>query len=226
MVSGIKVDITIRDNNTGAYLRLPVIPPTIGYQEGERQADTKKILNLGDIDFLNGAALDVMEWQSFFPARYDPGYCAHSNLKQPTEYKEIFKAWKDEGTSLQVICPAAGINTEMYLKVFSWELKGFEGDIYYYVSFKQVKKIRPRQITVQVDATTQTITAVNKATPESRPPIPATPTPKTYTVKSGDTLTLIAKKLGVSSWRTIYESNKTVIGTNPNTIYPGQVLTV
>ena len=226
MVKGIKVDLTIRDNNTGAYLRIPVVPPTIPYVEGEKLSDGKKILNLGDVDFLNGVALDAMEWQSFFPARYDPGYCAHSNLKEPTAYKDIFKAWKDEGTSLQIICPAAGINTEMYLKSFPWELKGFEGDIYYYVAFRQLKKIRPKQIAVQVNAATKTIAAATTQTPEARPPVPAKPQPKTYTVKRGDSLSLIAKKLGITSWRTLYDANKSVIGANPNRIYPGQVLTV
>jgi LysM repeat protein len=226
MLKGIKVDLTLRDNSTGAYLRIPVVPATIPYMEGERLSDAKKILNLGDVDFLNGVALDAMEWQSFFPARYDPGYCAYSNLLQPTAYKDRFRAWKDAGTSLQVICPAAGINVEMYLKSFNWELKGFEGDIHYYAAFRQNKNIRPKQIAVQVDQVTLSISAADKKTPESRSPIPEKPTPKTYTVKSGDSLSLIAKRLGVSSWRPLYEANKSVIGADPNKIYPGQVLSV
>ena len=48
---------------------------------------------------------------------------------------------------------------------------------------------------------------------------------KTYTVKSGDTLSGIGSKYGVS-WKKIYEANKSVIGNNPNRIYPGQTLTI
>jgi murein DD-endopeptidase MepM/ murein hydrolase activator NlpD len=47
----------------------------------------------------------------------------------------------------------------------------------------------------------------------------------TYIVKSGDTLSSIAKKLGISNWRTLYEQNKSVIGSNYNLIRPGQKLT-
>ena len=45
-----------------------------------------------------------------------------------------------------------------------------------------------------------------------------------YTVRKGDTLSGIAKKLGIPNWRTLYEQNKAVIGSNPNLIRPGQKL--
>lgn len=47
---------------------------------------------------------------------------------------------------------------------------------------------------------------------------------RTYTVQKGDTLSGIAKKLGISNWNTLYNNNKDVIGSNPNLIKPGQVL--
>ena len=46
-----------------------------------------------------------------------------------------------------------------------------------------------------------------------------------YTVKSGDTLSGIASRYGVT-WQSIYENNKDVIGDNPNLIYPGQKLVI
>ena len=58
--------------------------------------------------------------------------------------------------------------------------------------------------------------------------IPATsPTPgSNYTVQSGDTLSSIAQRAYGNSnqWQVIYDANKQVIGSNPNLIYPGQVL--
>jgi len=50
------------------------------------------------------------------------------------------------------------------------------------------------------------------------------PSGNSYTVASGDTLSNIAQKLGVSSWQTLYNENTSVIGSNPNLIFPGQVL--
>ena len=45
-----------------------------------------------------------------------------------------------------------------------------------------------------------------------------------YTVVAGDTLSGIAQKEGVSDWHTLYQDNKSVVGSNPNLIFPGQVL--
>lgn len=45
---------------------------------------------------------------------------------------------------------------------------------------------------------------------------------KTYVVKVGDTLSGIAG----SNWKAVFETNKGVIGSNPNLIFPGQTLKV
>lgn len=45
-----------------------------------------------------------------------------------------------------------------------------------------------------------------------------------YTVASGDTLSKIAAKLGVTNWETLYQLNRSTVGSNPNLIFPGQVL--
>jgi LysM repeat protein len=45
-----------------------------------------------------------------------------------------------------------------------------------------------------------------------------------YTVAAGDTLSKIAAKEGVSSWHALYQENESVVGSNPNLIFPGEVL--
>jgi LysM repeat protein len=46
----------------------------------------------------------------------------------------------------------------------------------------------------------------------------------TYTVKSGDTLSRIAGRQGLGSWRSLYDANPSI--KNPNLIFPGQRLAV
>lgn len=54
---------------------------------------------------------------------------------------------------------------------------------------------------------------------------PTQPTYQTYTVRPGDNLSKIAQKYG-TTWQKIYNDNKSVIGSNPNLIRPGQVLVI
>jgi len=51
---------------------------------------------------------------------------------------------------------------------------------------------------------------------------------RTYTVRSGDSLSKIAKALmgDAKKWRQLYEANKDVVGSNPDLIKPGQVLKI
>jgi len=217
----VKVDLMLRDNTTGAYLQIPVVPAAIPYNDGEAMYDSARILNLGNVDFFSGVDLDGFTLDSFFPGRYDAGYCATSSLKKPVEYRNQFGTWKDTGASLQVICPAAGINKTMTLRTFTWELTGFEGDIYYRAEFREHKTVVPKLLTLGADAK-----PVDKLIPADRQAVAKQPTPASYTVKKGDTLYHIAKGLGMASWNTLYEKNKGVIGVNPSKIIPGQVLAV
>ena len=73
----------------------------------------------------------------------------------------------------------------------------------------------------------------NASAPPAPVPIPATNTGggsggTTYTVKKGDNLWTLAKKFygNGAQYTKIYEANRGVIGSNPNLIYPGQVLTI
>jgi murein DD-endopeptidase MepM/ murein hydrolase activator NlpD len=70
------------------------------------------------------------------------------------------------------------------------------------------------------------------ATPPKTPTKPSTPSAPAaaadkYTVVSGDTLAKIAVAKKVSGgWQALYAANKSVVGSNPNLIYPGQKLTI
>lgn len=216
---GIAVEITIKDNETGKSLTIPVLPTTgeIAYDDGDQKPITVDILDLGSVDIPAGVELDGIGWESLFPARHDPSYCAvgPALLKKPLDYRNQFSTWKDNGTSVQVIIAAFGVNKTMYLQSFKPKLRGAEGDIYYSVYFKELKKLTPNK--VRSDGTVATgKTAANRPAPT------ATPKADTYTVVAGDTLTIIGKKVP-KPWREIYDDNVAVIGPNPNIIYPGQV---
>lgn len=164
----VPVEITIKDNETGDYLEIPVIPEKVSYKDGDAKYDAFTVVNLGEVAFPSGVALDGLSWSSFFPGRYDAGYCRKIELLKPTQYRNILSTWKDKGTPLQVIIPAFDINKTMTVKSFTWDGQGFEGDLFYQVEFQEHKKVEPKE--VEVGGTVQD---PNTTTPADRPTAPA-----------------------------------------------------
>lgn len=222
---GKKVEIVIRDHKTGQYLYVPVIPQRIQYSDGAAINDTVRILEVGNVDFSNGVELDTLYWASFFPGRYDPSYVQGPWL-DPTYYKNLIKSWKDNGAALQLIIPAAGISKKMTVDLFTREYRGFEGDLYYNIRFKEAKTVSPKKIKVSQSTQTAVVkVSAKKKEPKDRTPPPVKPKPKIYTIKSGDYLIKIAKAHKISNWRRdLYEPNKPPLGSNPGLIHPGQKL--
>ncbi|WP_225822200.1 transglycosylase family protein [Streptomyces naphthomycinicus] len=71
-------------------------------------------------------------------------------------------------------------------------------------------------------------TAPTRSAPATTPQRPAAPTGRSasrgdYTVREGDTLSVIAARHG-TTWQRIYSANKAVIGDDPDLIVPGQRL--
>ncbi|WP_225802951.1 transglycosylase SLT domain-containing protein [Streptomyces sp. NK15101] len=64
--------------------------------------------------------------------------------------------------------------------------------------------------------------------PQAAPKAPAAPAAAhTYTVVSGDSLSLIAHKKGIQGgWKSLYRANKSTVGDNPSLIHPGLELTI
>ncbi|WP_030212519.1 LysM peptidoglycan-binding domain-containing protein [Streptomyces bikiniensis] len=55
----------------------------------------------------------------------------------------------------------------------------------------------------------------------------AAETTRTYTVVSGDSLSLIAHKKGIQGgWKSLYRANQSAVGDNPSLIHPGLELTI
>lgn len=216
-----EIDITIKDLTTGDYYVVPVLPETIPYELGDKEADTVNILGVGEVDFLRGKQLDGFTLDSFFPAEYDPSYCSTSDLLTPLEYRDLFNDWKNDAAPLQIIIPAAGVNMPMTLRSFRPTVQGAQGDIRYTATFRQHKTVRPKKIAVG-----STTAPSKKEGAADRPKAPAKAKAKTYKVKAGDSLTKIAKSQGIKNWRDLYNKNKKVIGSNPNKISVGMVLTL
>lgn len=203
-------------DNHAEKFQLPVNPSVFNVQVGSKN-ETVNVVDLGDVNLLGGEALAGIELSSFFPAQYAP-YCAYRNIPDPYSAVKILEQWRKSKKPLRLIITETDINLLCTIESFEYGEQGGPRDVYYTLSLKEYRYINIGQV---VDQPT-TVLGVSETRPDTKPK------PKTYTVKSGDNLSLISKRVygDSSKWRQIYEANKSVIGSNPNLIKPGQQLVI
>lgn len=204
----------------GDRVRIPVLPAE--YTVTSEQANTiVTVCNLGEVNLLGKRKLRSISFSSFFPCNYDEGYCdCHSD--KPQKMVERIEKMKRAG-KVKLTITGTGINMYVTIESFEWGENDGTGDMNYTLTMKEYRTVSIPSSTL-VKESPAAPAAAETATREA--PVAETAT-QSYTVKSGDTLSGIARKLtGSTSWQAIYEQNKSVIGSNPNLIKPGQVLTI
>lgn len=201
-------------------IQLPVLPESFQVENGSNN-DTVNVAGLGEIVIMQSRPALKFSFSSFFPAATFPGIQV-SKITKPLTLVEKINTWKASTTPVHFICTAIGIDLYCTIESFKYEEDGGDPGTYQYsITFKEYREISTRQVTVNVKTTVASVTKT-----ETR--VDSTSTPKTYTVVKGDCLWNIAKKFygSGSKYTVIYNANKSVIGSNPNLIYPGQVLTI
>lgn len=201
-------------------VRIPVLPAE--YTVTSEQANTTvTVCNLGEVNLLGKQKLRSISFSSFFPQYYDEGYCDYRSDK-PQKMVERIEKMKRAG-KVKLTITGAGINMYVTIESFEWGENDGTGDISYTLTMKEYRIVNIPSSVLTKESPAAPVTA-DTATRET--PAVETAT-QSYTVKSGDTLSGIARKLtGSTSWQAIYEQNKSVIGSNPNRIKAGQVLTI
>lgn len=210
----------------GSRLHFPVNPEKITCRTGNRIL-TFDVITLGEISLPRGRVPIRFSFEGFFPGEARKDDSMVKSWRSPKELVSILSAWRNEGTKLRLLVTETPINYDVYFDgdgSFQHEWRGGHGDCWYNLRFVEAREM-VLLTENEVRPSTTRVTGSSAAGLLSRP---APPTPKTYTVKSGDTLYAIAKKtLGDGGlWREIYNNNVDVIGKDPNLIRPGQVLRI
>lgn len=211
----------------GSRIHFPINPEKITCNTGNKIL-TFDVISLGEISLPRGRVPTRFSFEGFFPGearRNDPMV---KSWRSPKELAGILSLWRNEGIKLRLLVTETPINHDVYFDgdgSFQHEWRGGHGDCWYNLRFVEAREMVLLTETEVRPATTMVASSSSSAAGLSRP---APPTPKTYTVKSGDTLWAIAKQtLGDGGrWREIYNNNVDVIGKDPNLIRPGQVLRI
>lgn len=201
----------------GDSLRIPVLPESYSMKTSQGNV-TVNINGLGDINLLGKRGLSELSFGSFFPMGYDASYC-DCRSPVPRECVERLEKMKQGGT-VKVLFTGIFVLTAT-IESFEWGESDATGDIYFTLEFKEY-----RHLSIPVSSLSQSAGVLSESS-VMRSGEPDVASANTYTVMTGDCLSSIARKLtGSADWHALYEQNKELIGSNPNLIYAGQVLTI
>lgn len=200
-------------------IRLPVLPEKFSVKNGSNNQSVD-LTGLGEVTIMQSRPALQFSFSSFFPAHSFPGMKSFIAVP-PILYIRMIERWKKSRVPIHFICTGMFINLYCTIESFNYSESGGDVGTYSYdITLKEYQEVSLKTVSVSsaLIATVQdTVTRVDSAS-----------TPKTYTVKKGDCLYNIAKSLygDGSKYNSIYAANKSIIGSNPNLIKPGQVLKI
>ncbi|MFG6368151.1 MAG: LysM peptidoglycan-binding domain-containing protein [Lachnospiraceae bacterium] len=216
----IKYQMWLTYNAEKEKIQFPVLPESFKTKNGSKN-DSVNIVGLGEIVIMQSRPALQFSFSSFFPVTKFPGLQV-SRITKPLSLIQKINSWKAGKKPVHFIVTACGIDLYCTIEDFSYSEEGGDPGTYQYnIMLKEYRKITIRQVNMDM---INGLATIEKG--ETR--IDNTIQPKTYTIVSGDCLWNIAKKFygNGSKYTEIYNANKSVIGGNPNLIYPGQVLTI
>lgn len=192
-------------------ITLPINPEELTCTT-DTDSQTENVVNLGEVNILKGQKLQEFTIESF--------------CKRKDSRILWLKEHQQKSHPLRFVCKELGKNILVAIESIELTNKAGEEDwVYYSIDFKQWKDYTPRTFVLEEKST-------NNATTQPKKKRSSEAKKKAsngiYTVKTGDCLYSIAKKLcgNGAKWTELYNLNKGVVGKNPNLIYSGQKLKI
>lgn len=212
---------------------LPVPPEKITTKVNGNNK-TVTLINDGEINILKKAGLTDIDFTVEIPQSKYPYAVYKDGFKEAGYFFDIFENLKNSLKPFQfIVCrrmPSGRKLLSTNIKVSLEDYKitesaknGFDFEVQ--LKLKQYRDYGTKQINVQL-ASGKPRASVEPKRETNNSPAPSSA--QSYTVKSGDCLCAIARRLYGDDKRyiDIYNANKSIIGGNPNLIMPGQKLTI
>ena len=200
----------------GSRIHFPINPEKIICQT-QAKIITFEVISLGEVSLPRGRVPTRFSWDGILPGELHKDAMKAKDWQAPKDILGMLSTWRNNGEKLKLLVTETVINHDVYIDSLGHTWSGGYGDAQYSITLVEAREMLVR---------TETETAAKPAIQEQ---VRATPQPpKTYTVKSGDSLWAISKKVlgNGSKWQDLYAANKSTIGNDPNKIYAGQILRI
>lgn len=212
------------------YIDGVLLPVTPGKLQLKINNANKKItlINEGEVNLLKSPSLTDIEFDVLLPNQNYPFANYVEGYQPASYYMQKFKDLKKDKKSFQFIVtrPSHLFNTNITVALENYTIKedakNYGTDQLVSIKLKEYKDFETTVIKVNKDKK-----VAKKTKQRSEEGSPKKNKSQTYTVKKGDSLWGIAKAHygDGSKYTKIYNANKDKIN-NPNSIYPGQKLTI
>lgn len=203
--------IILKNTVTGQDLTMPVTPKSYPMAAG-RAVERLDMAQTGQIALPGLKSLFSEVLEVMLPAQLYP-FCTAGAVADPNYYLELLTAWSNAGEVCRYIVVGAGVNAPVLLGPIEHQERDGTNDVYATIPLYEYRYLED----VQVETTQNS----SRPTEESNLKVTA----GSYTVVKGDSLWAICKKFygdGSLAYKLATANNIS----NPNLIYPGQVLTL
>ncbi len=211
---------------------LPVAPPKLTVKINNANK-TVTLINEGEINILKMAGLTDIEFECRIPQEQYPFAVYKSGFKGADYFLDCFESLKTGKVPFQfIVCRRRPTGKRLFdtnIKVAMEDYKITEDakdgfDVLVKIKLKQWRDYGTKTVNITNDMEKPKASVE----PQREVGVTAPTETQTYTVVKGDCLWNIAKRFygNGSKYSTIYNASRSVIGGNPNLIYPGQVLTI
>lgn len=216
-------------NNQQESFQLPINPSSIEMSDGNK-GQTYDVAALGEINVIKNPKLTTYRFSSIFPSPNSRGYTEGDKINDPiigtpiitfvkfddddkrkvktkmNPYVEYLTRWMASKRPIRFAFTGDtfDINEAVSIEAFDWkEVAGGNGDIEYTLTLKKYVFYAAQRVVVNQSGDTPQIIKIAGPRPDDRQ------TPKTYTMRAGDTLWKVAKtQLGDGArWQEIQKLN-------------------
>ena len=203
-------------------IQLPVNPENIEINNDSSNEEVETV-SIGKVNNIGLEGLRSLSIKSFFPKKYNGELYINTSgqFEDSDFYIEFFENIKKEREPFRLIITELNINFLVAIESFNITYSYGTDDVDYELNLKEFKNTIIKTLNSNLNNNSFNLNS-NRLVERN--------IPKTYIVKKGDSLWLIARMfLGDGNrWREIYlyNNNRNIIGGNPNLILPGQVLSI